>query len=37
VFDHWGMAAIGGVGLACTLILLAATAWRTRRPQLVVE
>jgi MFS family permease len=36
VFDHWGMVAIGGVGLACTLILLATTAWRTR-PQLAVE
>jgi MFS family permease len=32
IFEYWGIAAIGGVGLAFALIMLATTAWKGKRP-----
>ena len=32
IFDQWGITAIGSVGLAFALIMLAATAWKGKQP-----
>jgi MFS family permease len=37
IFAQWGIAAIGSVGLAFALVLLAATAWKGRPPIPVYE
>jgi MFS family permease len=37
IFAQWGMLAIGSVGLAFALVLLAAAAWKGRRPMPVYE
>jgi MFS family permease len=37
IFNQWGIAAIGSVGLAFALIMLAAAAWKGKRPILAYE